>query len=101
MNSRCSNKVIASVGTEKKIFLNFSQNPIKNQEIFTVLLAAIAIDGFYSIFFHQVKPKRPSYIFLWNALLRILRLLMQVVSVMITQPPCLRRNLALVRDQKP
>ena len=95
MNSRCSNKMIASLGTKRKIFFNFSRNPIRNQEIFTFLLAAIAVDCFCSSFCHQEKPKQPSYIYLWNALLRVLRLPMQVVSVVITQPLCLRRDLAL------
>ena len=30
--------MIASLGTKTKIFFNFSQNPIRNQEIFTVSL---------------------------------------------------------------
>ena len=73
----------ASLVTKGKIFFNCSQNRIRNQEIFTVLLVAIAFDSFYSSFCHQEKPKQPSYISLWNALLLILRLPMQVVSVMI------------------
>ena len=55
-------------------FFSFSQNPIRNQEIFTVLLVAIAIDSFCSSFWHQENPKKPSYISLQNKLLRILRL---------------------------
>ena len=64
MNSRCSIKVIASLGSKRKIFFNCSQNSIRNQEIFTVLLVAIAVDSFCSFFCNQEKPKRPSYIFL-------------------------------------
>ena len=52
--------MIASLST--KIFFNFSQNPIRTQEIFTVLLVAIAIGRFCSSFWHQEKPKRSSYI---------------------------------------
>ena len=63
-------------------------------------IKAIAVDSFCSSFCHQEKPKQPSCISLWNALLRILRLPMQVVSVMITQPPFLRRNLASLRRSK-
>ena len=101
MNSRCSNKMIASLGTKRKIFFNFSsQNSIRNQEIFTVLLVAIAVDCFYPSFCHQEKPKQPSYISLWNALLQILRLPMQAVSVMIKQSQCLRRDLALLCRSK-
>ena len=55
-------------------FFSFSQNPIRNQEIFTVLLVAIAIDSFCSSFWHQENPKKPSYISLQNKLLRILKL---------------------------
>ena len=47
--------MIPSLGT--KIFFNFSQSSIRNQEIFTVLLVAIVIDSFCSIFWHQEKPK--------------------------------------------
>ena len=47
--------MIASLGT--KIFLNFSQNPIRNQEIFSVFLVAIAIDKFRCSLWHQEKPK--------------------------------------------
>ena len=100
MNSRCSNKMIASLGTKRKFFFNFSQNTIRNQEFFTFLLVAIAVDCSCSSFCHQEKPKQPAYIYLWNELLRILRLPMQVVSVMITQPPCLRRDLALLCRSK-
>ena len=82
------------------IFVNFSQNQIRDQEIFTVLLVAIAADSFCSSFCHQEKPKQPLYISLRNVILRILRLPMQVVSAMTTQPPCLRRNLALLRRSK-
>ena len=82
------------------LFFNFSQNPIRDQEIFTVLIVVVAADSFCSSFCHQEKPKQPSYISLWNALLRIVRLPIQVVSVMITQPPCLRRNLALLCRSK-
>ena len=49
------------------MFLNFSQN----QKMFTVLFVAIAVDSFCSSFCHQKKPNQPSYISLWNALLRI------------------------------
>ena len=62
MNSRCSNKMITSLGTKRNIFFNFSQNSIRNQEIFTVLVVAITIDSFCSSFCHQEKPKQPSYI---------------------------------------
>ena len=82
------------------IFINFSQNQIRDQEMFTVLLVAIAADSFCSSFCHQEKPKQPSYIFLWNALLQILRLPMQVVTIITMQPPCLRKNLALLRRSK-
>ena len=47
--------MIANLDT--KIFFSFSQNPVRNQEIFTVLLVAIVIDSFCSIFWHQEKPK--------------------------------------------
>ena len=92
--------MIVYLGTKRKTFSNFSQNPLRNQEIFTVLLVAIAVDSFYSGFYHQEKPKKPSYIYLWNALLQILILPMQVVNVMITQSSCLRRNLAFLRTSK-
>ena len=52
--------MIVSLGT--KIFLTFPQNPIRNQEILTILLAAIASDSFGFSFWHQEKPKQPSYI---------------------------------------
>ena len=71
INLRCSNKIIASPGTKRKLFFNFSQNPIRSHKIFTVLLVAIAIDSFFSSFYHQENPKQPSYISLWNALLRM------------------------------
>ena len=90
--------MIASLGTKRKIFFNFSQNPIRNQEIFTVLLEAIAVDSFCSSFCYQEKPKQTSYISLLNTPLRILRLPVELVSVMITQPPCLTRNLTLRRS---
>ena len=48
MNSRCRNKMIATLGTKRKIFFNFFPNPIRNQEVFTVLLVAIAVDHFCS-----------------------------------------------------
>ena len=67
------------------LFLAFSQNPIRNQEILTALLVPITIDSFFSSFCHQEKPKQPSYIFLWNGLLQIWRLPMQVVSVTVAQ----------------
>ena len=89
--------MIASLDSKRKIFFNFSQNPIRNQDIFTVLLVAPAVDCFCSSFCHQENTKQPSYISLLNTLLRILRLPVQLGSVMITQPPCLRRNLALPR----
>ena len=92
--------MIASLDTERNMFFNFSQIPIRNQEIFAVLLVAIAVESFCSSFCHQEKPKQSSYISLWNALLRILGLPVQMVSVMITQRPCLRRNPALLRRSK-
>ena len=52
--------MIVSLGT--KIFLTFPQNPIRNQEILTILLAAIVSDSFGFSFWHQEKPKQPSYI---------------------------------------
>ena len=76
--------MIANLVTKRKIFFNFSQILIRNREIFTVLLVAIAVDSFCSGFCYQEKPKQPSYISLKNTLLGILRLPVQLVSVMIT-----------------
>ena len=50
--------MIASLGTKRKTFFSFSQNPMRNQEIFTVILVAIAVDRFCSNFCHSL------YIFL-------------------------------------
>ena len=52
--------MIASLCT--KIFFNFYQNSIINQEIFTVLIVDIAIHRFCSSFWLKEKPKQPSYI---------------------------------------
>ena len=51
--------MIASLGTKRKSFFNFSQNPIRNQGIFTVPLVAIAVDSFCSSFCLQEKSKQP------------------------------------------
>ena len=69
MNSRCNNKMTTSAGTKRENFFNFPQNTTRNQEIFTVVVVAIAVDSFYSSFCHQEMPKQPSYISLWNTLL--------------------------------
>ena len=53
---------------------------------------AIAVDSFCSSFCHQEEPKQPSYISLWN--------IKNLANLMITQPPYLRRNLALLRRSK-
>ena len=54
--------MIAYLGTKRKIFFNVSENPVRNQEIFTVLLVAIAVDSFCSSFCHKEKPEQPSNI---------------------------------------
>ena len=72
---------------------NFLQMFSKSNENIT-----IAVDSFCSTFHHQEKPKQPLYICLYNTLLQILKLPVQLVSVMITQP--FLRNLALLRGSK-
>ena len=72
MNSRNSSKMIASLGTFLQLFSKSNQ---KSRNLHSCPCGwTIAVGSFCSSFCHQEMSKQSSYISLWNALLRILRL---------------------------